>query len=349
MDMYGNGSGVRARLSTPYKNSERSINHMTNKEIYTKTIGFSIRRILWDFVTLLIGVVLAVAGFLIADKLTDNGLIGLAIGMLAAIVLLVIAMRYISYMYKAGQIAMMTKAVTENSLPDDVIGEGKKIVKDRFATVAIFFAATGVIKGIFNQLGRAITSVGEKIGGENGSNIGAAISTIIQVIVAYLCDCCLGWVFYRRDTNAARATCEGAVLFFKNGKTFLKNMGRVFGMGLVSLVTIGGLFTGIFYGIFSAMPKAFDTLAAEITEIAAKADTHISPALTDPNNLMLVCALVVALLIWNFLHGAFIRPFILVGVLRNYMQAGIASSPTEESFELLESKSAKFAKLRKQI
>ena len=322
---------------------------MDNKAIYKKTLVFSIKRFLWDAMSFAVIILVAAAGFFIADKAASNGLIGLAIGVVVGIIIVAIASHFISYVFKAGQIAMMAKGITEGTLPDDVYAAGKQIVKERFLTVAAYYAVTGVIKGIFNQLGRAITSVGEKIGGENGSNIGAAISTIIQVIVAYLCDCCLGWVFYRRDTNAARATCEGAVLFFKNGKTFLKNMGRVFGMGLVSLVTIGGLFTGIFYGIFSAMPKAFDTLAAEITEIAAKADTHISPALTDPNNLMLVCALVVALLIWNFLHGAFVRPFILDGVLRNYMQAGIASAPTEESFELLESKSAKFAKLRKQI
>ena len=52
-----------------------------------------------------------------------------------------------------------------------------------------------------------------------------------QVVVAYLCDCCLGWVFYRKAQGAAKATCEGAVLFFRHGKTLARNLGRVFGMG----------------------------------------------------------------------------------------------------------------------
>ena len=56
---------------------------------------------------------------------------------------------------------MMTQAITTGSLPDDVIGEGKKVVRERFSTVALFLAATGVIKGIFQQLGRAITNMVE--------------------------------------------------------------------------------------------------------------------------------------------------------------------------------------------
>ena len=86
---------------------------------------------------------------MIAEKASDKGLIGLVIGIIAGIVVVVIMLRYVSYTFKAGQIAMMTRAITEGSLPADVIGEGKRVVKGRFATVALFFAATGVIKGIF--------------------------------------------------------------------------------------------------------------------------------------------------------------------------------------------------------
>lgn len=113
---------------------------MNNKEIYQKTMGFSIRRLLWDVLAFLILAAVAGAGYLLADKLADKGLIGLAIGVVAGIVVVVIFLRYVSYTYKAGQIAMMTQAVAEGTLPDDVVGEGKKVVKERFATVAASFA-----------------------------------------------------------------------------------------------------------------------------------------------------------------------------------------------------------------
>ena len=77
--------------------------------------------------------------------------LGVGVGLVVGLVVLIILLRWVSYKYKAGQIAMMTKAVTDDELPQDVIGEGKKVVKERFLTVAAYFAVTKVIKGIFNR------------------------------------------------------------------------------------------------------------------------------------------------------------------------------------------------------
>ena len=319
---------------------------MNNKEIYQKTVGFSIRRLLWDIAAFLILAVLAGAGYLLAEKLTNKGLIGLGIGLVAGIVALVIFLRYVSYTYKAGQIAMMTKAVTEGALPEDVIGEGKKVVKARFATVAAFFAVTRIISGIFGQLGNAITNIGEKLGGDNGKTVGSAISIIIQVVVAYLSDCCLGWVFYRKGVKATRATCEGAVLFFKHGKTLARNLGRVFGMGAASLLAIGGVFSGIFYAIASQFPAFFNELAGVIAE---DAEGKIAIFLSDPAHLTIAAAVLGGVIIWAIIHGAFVRPFVLTGVLRNYLESGMDEVPDESSFSMLDGKSKKFAELHSQI
>ena len=53
---------------------------MTNTEIYKKTLGFSVRRMLWDILAVLGAVVLTGAAFWIAEKTSDKGLIGLAVG-----------------------------------------------------------------------------------------------------------------------------------------------------------------------------------------------------------------------------------------------------------------------------
>ena len=317
---------------------------MNNKEIYKKTLCFSIRRLLWDILALIAVCALCVGGYFIADKTTDKGWIGLVIGGVIAVAVLFVYLRWVSYSYKAGQIAMMTRGVTENKLPDDVLGEGKRIVKERFMTVAAYFAATKIIKGIFSQLGRAITSAGEAIGGDTGSAVGSTISSIIDTIIRYLCDCCLGWVFFRKEEKASKATCEGAVLFFKHGKTFVKNMGRVFGMGLASLIAIGGIFGGVFYLIASGYPAAFENLFREITESA----TELPGWLNNPATLMIASAVLFGVIVWSMIHSVFIRPFVLVGVLRNYIQSGINDMPTEESFNMLDSKSDKFRQLHEE-
>ena len=318
---------------------------MDNMTVYKKTIGFSLRRMLWDLIAVIVLAGCCVLGFMIANK-SNHGIIGLLIGALVAIVILVVMMRWVSYKYKAGQIAMMVRGVTEGNLPDDVIGEGKQVVKERFVTVAAFVAVTGVIKAIFNEIGRAITRLGESIGGDTGSAVGGAVSSVISTIVNYLCDCCLGWVFYRKDVKSAKATCEGAVLFFKHGKTFAKNMARVFVFAIVSLLLIGGIFFGIAFLIFRQFPDLFKNLALEISK---SGNEKVPNFLKDPNTLMIVSCVLIGFIMWSIIHSVFIRPYVLVGVLRNYIQSGINDIPTEEAFDALDSKSKKFKKLHAEI
>lgn len=319
---------------------------MTNKEIYSKTLSFSVFRLLYDILAFAALAALAIGGFFIAEMTINNGLIGLGIGALVGIVAVAIMLRYISYTFKAGQIAMMTEAITTGELPDDVVGAGRKVVRDRFATVGIFFAATGVVKGIFNELGRAISGVGKAVGGDTGETIGSVISSAVSVVVAYLCDCCLGWIFYRRGVNAAKATCEGAVLFFKHVKTLARNLGRVFGMGLVSLVAIGGVFSGIFYLVAAQFPAFFNELASII---ATDAESSVALFLSDPTHLAIAAAVLGGVIVWSIIHGAFVRPFVLTGVLRNYLESGMADVPSEAAFNMLDGKSKKFAELHAQV
>ena len=65
--------------------------------------------------------------------------------------------------------------------------------------------------------------------------------------------------------------------------------------------------------------------------------------------LMLIIAGVGGVILWSMIHSVLIRPFILVGVMRNFMAAGIEDKPSEKDFAALDSKSAKFAKLHNSI
>ena len=321
---------------------------MDNKQIYKKTLGFSLRRVFWDIISVVLLLGAGTLGYFLGEKYAQNGPIGLLIGAVIGVVALILITRFISYALKAGQIAMMTRGVAEGELPDDVIKEGKKVVKERFATVAAFFAITGVIRGIFNQIGRGITKLGESIGGDTGGAIGGAVSSVMQTIINYLCDCCLGWVFYRKEVKPARAACEGAVLFFKHGKTFAKNMGRVFGMGFVSLLGIGGVSGGIAYFILKGQ-TFYEPLAAWMTENLTDTSSWLAQILSNPKTLPIAFAALIGIIVWAIIHSVFIKPFVLVGVLRNYIDSGKNDIPSEESFRMLDSKSPKFRKLHQEM
>ncbi len=322
---------------------------MDNFSIYKKTLCFSWRKIAFDFAMLLLVAGFCIGGFLITNRTMSDGLLGLLIGLLAGCVIAGILSHFFAYVFKAAQIAMMTRGITEGELPENVYAEGKKAVKERFLTVVAFYAVTNVIKGIFDQLGRAVTSIGKAIGGDTGQGIGSAISSAIQILVGYLCDCCLGWVFYRKEQGTVRATLEGGVLFFKHGKTLLKNVGRIFGIGLLSLVVIGGAFFGITYLIFSFFPGAFAQLGQNIVNAGVHFEWDLPAWISNQTYLMLAVAGIIGVVLWSFVHSNFIRPFILTGVLRNYLVSGMNDIPSEESFGMLDGKSPKFAKLHAKL
>lgn len=318
---------------------------MDNKTIYKKTIGFSLWRVLWDFLALLAFAIFAVAGFVVADQTSDTGLAGLAIGAIIGGICAYLILHFIAYAYKAGQIAMMTEGVTKDKLPENTIQAGKKVVKERFVTVAAYYAVTGAIKGIFRQIGNGITAVGQAVGGDNGGAVGSTISSAINTIVAYLCDCCLGWVFYKKDQKATQATLEGAAIFFKYGKTFIKNLGRIFGISAISFLVISGIFMGITYLIVMAFPDAMVALSHELSEVIANAGNEVPAFFNDVTVFSVVFSAIVGVIMWSILHSTFVRPFILVGVLRNFINSGKEYTPTTSDFAELDKKSKKFAKL----
>ncbi|MBR5337452.1 MAG: hypothetical protein IK152_05660 [Lachnospiraceae bacterium] len=320
---------------------------LSNGEIYKKTLTFSLKRFVFNLIMFIVIVALSAIGFLLSDRIVGQGMYGLGIGILIGIVLVAVLSHFFSYIFKAGQIAVMTKAVTEDQLPEDIYGTGKAMVKERFTTVALYYAATSVIKGIFNELGRVITKIGEAVGGDTGSSIGSAISIAISVVVGFLCDCCLGWIFYRRDISAFKATCEGAVIFFKNGSTLLKNLGRMFGIGLASLVVIGGAFFGGFYVLVSQYSEPIKAISHEVSEFAKDGEHNkLIEIMSDPALLTIAICVVLALIVWGIIHGTLVRPFILVGVMRNYMATAVQSIPQESDFAILEEHSKKYRKYK---
>ena len=319
---------------------------MDNKTIYKKTIGFSLWRALWDLIAWAVFGLFVGVGFVIADQTSSQGIAGLAIGAILGGICAYIILHFVAYVYKAGQIAMLTEGVSKGKLPAKTVAAGKKIVKERFATVAAYYAITGVIKGIFRQVGNGITAVGKAVGGDAGSTVGSTISSVINTIVDYLCDCCLGWVFYKKDQKAVESTLEGAVIFFKHGKTLVRNLGRIFGISLISFLVIGGIFFGLSYLILQAFPNEVNAFSAGIAESIARSGKEVPSFIYDTNAISLVYSGIIGVIFWLILHSTFVRPFILVGVLRNFIKSGDETKISENDLAELDKKSSKFAKLR---
>lgn len=322
---------------------------MTNFQVYKKTLPLSILKFGVDMFTLVVVVGFSIAGFFIFNSSSDMGILGLFIGLVIGILAAVGINFFITNRVQAAQIAMMCKGVTEDKLPEHTVKAGFNEIKGRFGKITLFFLITGAIKSIFRQIGRTINRIGTAVGGQTGNGVTSAIDNAIQTVIAYLCDCCLAWIFYRKDVNAFKAGCEGAVIFFKHGKTLIRNIGRIFGMGLLSFILVGGAIFGILFAIFLQFPALFVALGKEITEIGIRTEIQIPEFVSNVTVLTAVACGIVAIVLWSSLHSVLGRPFILVGVMRNFMNAGIKDIPTEKDFATLAEKSPKFAKLQNRI
>lgn len=323
---------------------------MTNFQVYRKTLGFSFIRFLADLFCVVLMAGGVVAGFFIGNgKSSGAGLIGAIIGLLISLILVFLVNFFIVNRIKAAQISMMTRGVTEDELPDHVVKTGFSDLKGRFGKIATFYLINRAIHGIFNQISRTLNRIGNAVGGSVGSSVTGAINSAVETVIAYLCDCCLGWILFRKDVNPFRAGCEGCVIFFKHGKTLVRNVGRIFGMGLLSFVVIAGAFFGVSYAIFASFPQVVDQLIHEFVEIAAT-DGGVPPDFfMNPTKVTLVISAIIGLIFWMILHSVLVRPFILVGVLRNYMAAGIEDMPKESDFDAIAAKTPKFRKLQSKI
>ena len=70
---------------------------MDNKAIYKKTLGFSLLKLIWDVISLLLVGAAATGGFFLAEKFMNAGIIGLFIGLIIGIIAAALISRFVAY------------------------------------------------------------------------------------------------------------------------------------------------------------------------------------------------------------------------------------------------------------
>ena len=317
---------------------------MGNVEIYRKTLRFSVMRLLVTILGIFIIVALPLATFLITAGMSEVACaVATFVAFIVGIVVFALIIRYCGYLFTAAQVAMITEGVSKGTLPDDVYAAGKQAVKRRFVTASVYFALWSITKAITNQITAGLNALGRVADAGNNagpaSTVAGIVSTVISVVLEYLNYCSLGWVFLNANQSPFKSTCDGAVVYFQNWKTLLQNAGKVIGITVVSLVVIGGAFFGLGYLAFGSIPS----MTAVLADIDAAATLDDGSAVPPGTSLIILCV-IVALLLWGGIHSAFVKPFILISVMRRYIEAGLANPPKVDLYDKLAGMSAGFRK-----
>lgn len=317
---------------------------MKNFEIYRKTLKFSIMRLLVTIIGIFIIVALPLGTFFFTSGM-DEAVCALATGVafIVGLVIFALIIRYCGYLFTAAQVAMITQGVSTGQLPQDVYAAGKQAVKKRFVTASVYFALWSITKAITNEITAGLNAISRVADGGNtagpASTVAGIVSAVISVVLEYLNYCSLGWVFLNGNQSAFKSTCDGAVVYFQNWKTLLANAGKVIAVTLVSLVVIGGAFFGLGYLVFGSIPS----LTAVLADIDAAATLEDGTAVPPGTSLIVMCVLV-ALFIWGGIHSAFVKPFILISVMRRYIEAGLSNPPKVDLYGKLAGMSKGFRK-----
>lgn len=317
---------------------------MGNVEIYRNTLRFSVMRLLVTILGIFIIVALPLATFLVTAGMSEVACaVATFVAFIVGIVVFVLIIRYCGYLFTAAQVAMITEGVSKGTLPDDVYAAGKQAVKRRFVTASVYFALWSITKAITNQITAGLNALGRVADAGNNagpaSTVAGIVSTVISVVLEYLNYCSLGWVFLNANQFPFKSTCDGAVVYFQNWKTLLQNAGKVIGITVVSLVVIGGAFFGLGYLAFGSIPS----LTAVLADLDASATLDDGSAVPPGTSLIILCV-IVALLLWGGIHSAFVKPFILISVMRRYIEAGLANPPKVDLYGKLAGMSAGFRK-----
>ena len=308
---------------------------MTSFEIYKKTFRFTLMKILSGLVGILLIVGLPALAFAVTGSAQDDTRIIVCVcAFVAACIVVGLLSHFIGYAFRAGQIAVAAEAISTGALPEDPWAAGKAAVKNRFGTVAVFFAIEKIINAIVHQLTNAVTKVTEGISAKSNNDtvktIGSVINLIISAMLKFMCSCCMAWVFIHPETNPWRSACDGAIVYFKNWKDLLKNTAKVLLIGLLSLVILGGALFGLSHAVLGKTTFMNEMTVSLTDYIAedAKSDSD-DPDLTA-DEWALIFEAVPALILWGIIHSALIDPYIMISVMNRYIKAGLANPPARD-------------------
>lgn len=287
---------------------------MKVKDVYLKTMTFVWLKLAMGGALLLFSLVTLAIFFWLAN-LTSNPL-PLYIWVILDIVVCGWVSRYVGYMLKAGHVAIVSKAVTTGSVPENQFQMAKEMVTKRFATSNVYFVVDRLVSGAVSQLQKGLGTVDKLLGGIPGvSAIISFLQLFIGIALGYVDECCLGYTFLKEDQSAFKSAADGVVIYFQNWKTLLKDA------AITTLVVIVATFAAwllpfiVFMSIFGAL------------------------------GLPWVIALIIAVVVAIALKSAFIDSYMMVKMMVSYMTVAPDTEITFDLYDKLCGLSAKFKEL----
>lgn len=157
---------------------------------------------------------------------------------------------YLSYLVKAGHVAVIAQCFKDGTIPSNPVAFGKDRVKERFATSNVYFVVDKLIAGAVKQLQKVLGKVTGLLGSIGGGTVQTVGNMFLDISLGYIDECCLGYAFYHSEQNVYKSSADGVVVYAQNWKQLLKDGAKttlivlltIFVLTLLAFALVGGLF-----------------------------------------------------------------------------------------------------------
>lgn len=199
---------------------------MKTREIWKRVLCFSLPRIpflILAFLAFL--VILSLTGVLTVLFPRFEALIG-TVGILGAILAYTFINRYGFVLYRAGQVAMITRALIFGTLPEHVFAAGKRAVNRRFENITFGKLFIGTVQAVVMRTIQRRTR--EEVVKARGHTLMADVrSTFVLYfckLIPYVGICTVSYQFARQDVPMLQGVCDGIECFFRGMWAMLRRI-----------------------------------------------------------------------------------------------------------------------------
>lgn len=197
---------------------------MSTGRIFKETIPFCIAKLALGVGTILLSVgllaILLLFRWIIGAK---DMSIAILIWVVATIVIRFLLMHYVGYLVKAAHVAVITEMITTGRVPANQVEYGKRKVLERFEATNTFFVIDKLINKAIRQIQRGLQRISGILDIIPGVDALLSIGSVfIRFALSYIDECCLGYIFYKKEEGSFKSAADGVAIYAQNWKELLK-------------------------------------------------------------------------------------------------------------------------------
>ncbi|NMA66119.1 MAG: hypothetical protein GX957_07740 [Clostridiaceae bacterium] len=225
-------------------------------------------------------------------------------------------------MIRAAHVAVIADLTINGTVPEgfNMYQHGVGKVKKYFAAANLLFVLDRLVSAAVKQIQRALNKVANFLKFIPGvKNIMGIINLFVDIILNYVDECIMAYIFLHEGQSAWKSAADGVVLYVQNWKTVLKTGAKILVFlvlfFVVSFLAFNGLFVSVLSGIIGL-------------------DSLVSPFATI---LTIVFILV--------LKWAVVDSIVMIYMMNNYLKVAYGTEPSYDLYEKLKGMSKKFREL----